>query len=40
MAEAGWMQALGVTAFIVSTDQGFMRQAAARALSDFHQQKA
>lgn len=40
MAEAGWMQELGVTAFIVSTDQGFMRQAAAKALADFQQQKA
>ena len=38
-AEAGWMRALGVTAFIVSTDQGFMRQAAAKALAEFHQQK-
>lgn len=37
VAEAGWMKDLGVTAFIVSTDQGFMRQAAAKALADFRQ---
>ena len=34
-AEAAEWQALGATAFIVSSDQGFMRQAAARTCSDF-----
>lgn len=36
-AEAGWLRELGVTAFIVSSDQGFMRQAAAQALDGFKQ---
>jgi 2-keto-3-deoxy-L-rhamnonate aldolase RhmA len=34
-AEAEWLRALGVTAFIISSDQGFLRQAAARALVEF-----
>jgi len=29
------LQALGVTAFVVASDQGFLRQAAAQALTDF-----
>jgi 2-keto-3-deoxy-L-rhamnonate aldolase RhmA len=33
--EAEGFQRLGATAFIVSTDQGFMRRAAAQALKDF-----
>jgi 2-keto-3-deoxy-L-rhamnonate aldolase RhmA len=34
-AEAASFQELGATSFIVSSDQGFMRQAAGRVLSDF-----
>ncbi len=34
-AETGWLKELGVTAFIVSSDQGFMRRAAAQALAEF-----
>ena len=34
-ADAAALQALGVTAFIVASDQGFLRQAAAKALTDF-----
>jgi len=33
--EAEGFQRLGASAFIVSTDQGFMRRAAAQALKDF-----
>jgi 2-keto-3-deoxy-L-rhamnonate aldolase RhmA len=35
MADAAAMKALGATAFIVASDQGFMRQAAIKALADF-----
>jgi staphyloferrin B biosynthesis citrate synthase len=34
-ADAAALQALGVTAFIVASDQGFLRQAAVKALTDF-----
>jgi 2-keto-3-deoxy-L-rhamnonate aldolase RhmA len=34
-ADARWLKELGATAFIVSSDQGFMRQAASAALTDF-----
>jgi 2-keto-3-deoxy-L-rhamnonate aldolase RhmA len=34
-ADAQWLRELGTRAFIVSSDQGFMRQAAAAALSEF-----
>jgi len=34
-AEAKPFQALGASAFIVSTDQSFMRRAAAQALTEF-----
>jgi staphyloferrin B biosynthesis citrate synthase len=34
-AEAEWLRALGITAFIISSDQGFLRQAAGRALVEF-----
>lgn len=37
-AETEWLRSLGVTAFIVSTDQGFMRQAASQALAEFRKQ--
>ena len=33
--EARWLIDLGVTAMMVASDQGFMRQAAAAALDDF-----
>lgn len=33
--DAEWLKAAGVTAFIVSSDQGLMRQAASLALADF-----
>lgn len=33
--ETDWLKSLGVTAFIVSSDQGLMRRAAASALADF-----
>lgn len=33
--EAKWLMDLGVTAMMVASDQGFMRQAAAAALEDF-----
>jgi 2-keto-3-deoxy-L-rhamnonate aldolase RhmA len=33
--DARWLKGLGVTAMIVASDQGFMRQAAARTLSEF-----
>jgi 2-keto-3-deoxy-L-rhamnonate aldolase RhmA len=39
-ADAAAMKALGATAFIVSSDQGFMRQAAAKALAEFGPQAA
>jgi staphyloferrin B biosynthesis citrate synthase len=35
IADGAALQALGVTAFIVASDQGFLRQAAAKALTDF-----
>jgi 2-keto-3-deoxy-L-rhamnonate aldolase RhmA len=35
VAEAADFKALGVSAFIISSDQGFMRQAALKALTDF-----
>ncbi|MET0498679.1 MAG: aldolase/citrate lyase family protein [Steroidobacteraceae bacterium] len=34
-AEIAWMRGLGVTAFIVSSDQGLMRTAATNVLSEF-----
>jgi 2-keto-3-deoxy-L-rhamnonate aldolase RhmA len=34
-ADASWLKELGATAFIISSDQGFMRQAASAALSEF-----
>jgi staphyloferrin B biosynthesis citrate synthase len=34
-ADAAAMKELGATAFIVASDQGFMRQAAAKAVADF-----
>lgn len=37
--EAAWLRQLGVTALIVASDQGFMRQAAARALAEFRDGK-
>jgi 2-keto-3-deoxy-L-rhamnonate aldolase RhmA len=37
-ADAKWLRGLGATAFIVSSDQGFMRQAATAALSEFRAQ--
>ena len=33
--ESGWLSELGVTAFIVASDQAFMRRAAAAALQEF-----
>jgi 2-keto-3-deoxy-L-rhamnonate aldolase RhmA len=33
-AEAAWLQAQGATAFVVASDQSFMRRAAAQALTD------
>jgi len=39
-AETPWLRELGVTAFIVSSDQGFLRQAAAQALAEFSAQAA
>jgi 2-keto-3-deoxy-L-rhamnonate aldolase RhmA len=33
--EARWLRELGASCFIVASDQGFLRQAAARALADF-----
>lgn len=38
-AEAASFAALGATSFIVSSDQGFMRQAAGKALADFRSLK-
>ena len=35
--DAAWLKELGVTAMIVASDQGFMRQAAARAHAEFRQ---
>jgi staphyloferrin B biosynthesis citrate synthase len=32
--EAAWLSALGATVFVVSSDQGFLRQAAAAGLRD------
>jgi 2-keto-3-deoxy-L-rhamnonate aldolase RhmA len=37
IAEAAPFRALGVTAFIVSSDQGLMRQAAGKVVSDFRE---
>ncbi|NKC31242.1 HpcH/HpaI aldolase family protein [Falsiroseomonas selenitidurans] len=34
MAEATWLREVGATAFVHSSDQGFMKQAAARALAE------
>lgn len=34
LKEAEWLAEIGATAFVYSSDQGFMKQAAARALSD------
>jgi 2-keto-3-deoxy-L-rhamnonate aldolase RhmA len=34
MKEAEWLRGIGATAFVYSSDQGFMKQAAAKALSD------
>ena len=33
-AEASWLQEVGATAFVVSSDQGFIRRAGAQALAD------
>ena len=33
-AEAAWLQEQGATTFVVSSDQGFMRRAAAQALTE------
>ena len=33
-AEAAWLKELGASAFVLSSDQGFLRQAAAKGLSD------
>lgn len=38
--DAPWLRELGITAFIVSTDQGFLRQAAQAALAGFHPKSA
>ena len=35
VTEAAWLEKQGVTALIISSDQGFLRVAAAQALSDF-----
>lgn len=35
--DAAWLKELGVTAMIVASDQGFMRQAASRTLAEFRQ---
>lgn len=34
MKEAEWLRDIGATAFVYSSDQGFMKQAAAKALAD------
>jgi 2-keto-3-deoxy-L-rhamnonate aldolase RhmA len=34
MKEAGWLRGIGATAFVYSSDQGFMKQAANKALAD------
>jgi 2-keto-3-deoxy-L-rhamnonate aldolase RhmA len=39
-AEMEWLRGLGVTAFIVSSDQGLMRTAAANVLSEFRSRHA
>jgi 2-keto-3-deoxy-L-rhamnonate aldolase RhmA len=39
-AEAASFETLGASAFIVSSDQGLMRQAASKVLADFAQQKS
>jgi 2-keto-3-deoxy-L-rhamnonate aldolase RhmA len=36
-AEAAWLRKLGATAFILSSDQGFLRQAAARGLNELRE---
>ena len=36
-AEAAWLQSLGASMFVLSSDQGFLRQAAAKGLSDLRQ---
>ena len=33
-AEASWLRDQGATAFVVASDQGFMRKAAAQALAE------
>jgi len=38
--DAKWLKELGVTAMIVASDQGFMRQAAARTLAEFKELNA
>lgn len=35
VVDGRWLRGLGVTAFIVASDQGFMRKAAAQTLKDF-----
>ena len=35
--DAKWLRELGVSGMIVASDQGFMRQAAGRALAEFHE---
>lgn len=36
-AEAAWLRKLGATAFILSSDQGFLRQAAAQGLNELRE---
>ena len=33
--DVAWLRSLGVSAFIVASDQGFMRRAALQTLADF-----
>ncbi|HUC49840.1 MAG TPA: aldolase/citrate lyase family protein [Xanthobacteraceae bacterium] len=37
VAEAAWLRRLGASAFILSSDQGFLRQAAAQGLSELRE---
>jgi 2-keto-3-deoxy-L-rhamnonate aldolase RhmA len=39
-AEAATFQALGATSFIISSDQGLMRQAAGKVLAEFAQTRS
>jgi 2-keto-3-deoxy-L-rhamnonate aldolase RhmA len=39
-AESSWLAELGVTAFIVASDQAFMRRAASAALQEFKASQA